>query len=168
MYRKLYDSPIGKLTIDADESCLVRLSFMEKPEQDGYCEKENSIIKQTEKWLDEYFSGSAPDSSELPIKPLGTDFQRSVWKILLKIPYGHMSTYGNIAKEIAAIRGIDKMSARAVGAAIGRNPIAIIIPCHRVIGACGHLTGFAGGMELKKKLLEIEGIKVSDDYKIIA
>lgn len=114
-------------------------------------------ILAAKKWLDIYFSGRAPDFTP-PLHPVGTPFQMEVWEILLTIPYGHSTTYGEIARQIAAQRGISRMSAQAVGGAVGRNKIDIIIPCHRVIGADGTLTGYTGGLDKKSRLLEIEGI----------
>lgn len=111
-------------------------------------------------WLDDYFTGNIPDFTP-PLSLKGTDFQMAVWKILLDIPYGQVVTYGDIAKKIAAQRGLKRMSAQAVGGAVGRNPISIIVPCHRVIGANGSLTGYAGGISNKIWLLEQEGIDIA-------
>ncbi|MDE6885799.1 MAG: methylated-DNA--[protein]-cysteine S-methyltransferase [Helicobacteraceae bacterium] len=118
-----------------------------------------SIFENTKMWLDIYFDNQIPPFTP-PLKATGSSFALSVWEILLKIPYGKSSTYGAIAKIIATQRGLKKMSAQAVGGAVGANPIAIIIPCHRVIGSNGTLTGYAGGLDIKKKLLEIEGFKL--------
>lgn len=124
--------------------------------------KEISVFKSANLWLKKYFSGENPPISNVPIKPLvGTQFQKIVWKILLEIPYGSTATYGEIAREVAGRLGKLKMSAQAVGQAVGQNPISIIIPCHRVIGANGNLTGYNGGIDVKIKLLEIEGIDTS-------
>lgn len=124
--------------------------------------KEISVFKSANLWLKKYFSGENPPVSSVPIKPLvGTQFQKIVWKILLEIPYGSTITYGEIAREAARRLGKLKMSAQAVGQAVGQNPISIIIPCHRVIGANGNLTGYNGGIDVKIKLLEIEGIDTS-------
>ncbi len=124
--------------------------------------KEISVFKSANLWLKKYFSGENPPISNVPIKPLvGTQFQKIVWKILLEIPYGSTATYGEIAREVAGRLGKLKMSAQAVGQAVGQNPISIIIPCHRVIGANGNLTGYRGGIDVKIKLLEIEGIDTS-------
>lgn len=112
---------------------------------------------QTAQWLDIYFAGNKPDFTP-PLNPSGSDFQHEVWKILLTIPYGGLMTYGDIAHTIAQRRGKEKMSAQAVGGAVGANPISIIIPCHRVIGAKGNLTGYAGGLKSKTDLLKLEGI----------
>ena len=124
--------------------------------------KEISVFKSANLWLKKYFSGENPPISNVPIKPLeGTPFQKIVWKILLEIPYGSTITYGEMAREAARRLGKLKMSAQAVGQAVGQNPISIIIPCHRVIGANGNLTGYRGGIDVKIKLLEIEGIDTS-------
>ena len=130
---------------------------------DGLAEKKDlPVFKSTYLWLKKYFSGENPPISNVPIKPLeGTPFQKIVWKILLEIPYGSTITYGEIAREAARRLGKSKMSAQAVGQAVGQNPISIIIPCHRVIGANGNLTGYNGGIDVKIKLLEIEGIDTS-------
>lgn len=115
------------------------------------------IFETTKLWLDCYFAGNIPDFTP-PLSLKGTEFQMTVWKILLDIPYGQVVTYGDIAKKIAVQRGLKRMSAQAVGGAVGRNPISIIVPCHRVIGANGSLTGYAGGMSNKIWLLGQEGI----------
>ena len=121
-------------------------------------EKNLVIFEKTIQWLERYFHGERPRITELQLAPQGSMFRKEVWKILCEIPYGEVLTYGEIAKMIAKKRGIERMSAQAIGGAVGHNPISIIIPCHRVIGSDGSLTGYAGGIELKKKLLEHEGI----------
>ena len=127
-------------------------------EQGGYFEEKNlAVFDQTRRWLDLYFSGREPGFTPA-LNPAGSAFRRAVWEILLKIPYGKTTTYGQIAREIAAARGLVKMSAQAVGGAVGHNEISIIIPCHRVIGAHGNLTGYAGGIDRKIKLLQLEGV----------
>ena len=127
-------------------------------EQSGYFEEKNLVVfDQTRRWLDLYFSGREPGFMPA-LNPVGSAFRRAVWEILLKIPYGKTTTYGQIAGEIAAARGLAKMSAQAVGGAVGHNEISIIIPCHRVIGAHGNLTGYAGGIDRKIKLLKLEGV----------
>ena len=126
--------------------------------QSGYFEERNlAVFDQTKRWLDLYFSGREPGFTPA-LNPAGSAFRRAVWEILLKIPYGKTTTYGQIAREIAAARGLAKMSAQAVGGAVGHNEISIIIPCHRVIGAHGSLTGYAGGIDRKIKLLQLEGV----------
>lgn len=127
-------------------------------EQGGYFEEKNlAVFDQTRRWLDLYFSGREPGFTPA-LNPAGSAFRRAVWEILLKIPYGKTTTYGQIAREIAAARGLAKMSAQAVGGAVGHNEISIIIPCHRVIGAHGSLTGYASGIDRKIKLLQLEGV----------
>lgn len=117
------------------------------------------VFARAKTWLDEYFAGEKPAISELPLAPAGSAFRKAVWEILCKIPYGKTVTYGGIAGEIAAQSGRVGFSAQAVGGAVGHNPISIVIPCHRVVGANGSLTGYAGGIENKIKLLRLEGIK---------
>ena len=112
-------------------------------------------------WLDRYFAGEKPGITELPLAPIGGEFRQSVWKILCEIPYGKVITYGGIAKKMAAKMGRERMSSQAVGGAVGHNPISIIIPCHRVVGSNGSLTGFSGGIQMKLKLLEFEGADTS-------
>lgn len=142
-----YDSPIGIITLVSDGASLTALQFAKL--QDLPNHQEFPVFATTHHWLDLYFSGIKPDFTP-PIKPQGTMFQQKVWRELLAIPYGQTTTYGAIAKRINC------RSAQAVGQAIHRNPIAIIIPCHRVIGADGSLTGYASGLEVKRKLLIIE------------
>lgn len=115
-------------------------------------------------WLDRYFAGERPLPSELPLKANATPFRRQVWDILERIPYGETVTYGDIAAEIARKTG-KKMSAQAVGGAVGHNPICVIVPCHRVMGAAGNLTGFGGGIDTKVKLLELEGVDMSTFFR---
>ena len=122
------------------------------------------IFDVTKKWLDQYFAGNKPNISELSMAPIGGVFQKSVWKILCQIPYGEVITYGEIAKKMARIMNKTRMSAQAVGGAVGHNPISIIIPCHRVVGSNGSLTGYAGGLQTKIKLLEIEGVDMNSFY----
>ncbi len=165
-YTAHYDSPIGGITLASDGTALTGLWFdgqkhyaatlagvpFEKPDL--------PVFVETYRWLDLYFAGQCPDFAP-PIAPTGTPFQHKVWEILLDIPYGKMTTYGEIAKRIvetvysSSLR-CTHMSPQAIGSAVGRNPIGIIIPCHRVIGAHGNLTGYAGGLERKKYLLEME------------
>ncbi|MGM9529892.1 MAG: methylated-DNA--[protein]-cysteine S-methyltransferase [Phascolarctobacterium sp.] len=115
----------------------------------------DAVLAKTKQWLDEYFAGHCPDFTP-PLKPQGTPFQELVWQLLLDIPYGATTTYGELAQAVAQRLGKERMSAQAVGQAVGRNPIAIIIPCHRVVGSKGQLTGYAGGLERKRALLELE------------
>ncbi|MBO5164304.1 MAG: methylated-DNA--[protein]-cysteine S-methyltransferase [Ruminococcus sp.] len=126
-------------------------------------EKETAVLKEAKRWLDIYFSGRKPDFTP-PVHMVGTEFQNEVWEILLRIPYGQTATYGEIAKELAEKHGIPKMSAQAVGGAVGRNKLSIIIPCHRVVGTNGSLTGYAGGIDKKIMLLELEGVDLKNLY----
>ena len=145
--KALYKSPIGIITLVSDGTSLTELNLGES--HDLMEQHKFSIFTETRRWLDLYFSGKKPDF--IPsLNPKGTPFQQKVWQELLKIPYGQTTTYGAIAKRIGC------RSAQAVGQAVHRNPIAIIIPCHRVIGADGSLTGYASGLDLKQKLLQIE------------
>lgn len=118
------------------------------------------MLERAKRWLDRYFAGERPVPQELPLAPAGSTFRQEVWKILCDIPYGEIVTYGEIAAKLARQLGRKSMSAQAVGGAVGHNPISVIIPCHRVVGADGSLTGYAGGIEKKRKLLRLEGIKV--------
>lgn len=160
-----YDSPLGGILLAADEIGLVGLWFDgEKYFADHlpgeYTERETPILSETKRWLDVYFAGSEPDFTP-PLHLIGSAFRRAVWGILLEIPYGETTTYGKIARQIAKKQGISRMSAQAVGGAVGHNEISIIIPCHRVVGTNGSLTGYAGGIHKKEKLLELEGVDTS-------
>jgi len=157
-----FNSPLGGILLAADEIGLTGLWFDgEKyyadhldPEHE---EKITPILEQTKQWLAIYFSGMEPDFMP-PIHMIGTSFQLAVWKILQKIPYGKTITYGEIAKQIAKQKGLSRMSAQAVGGAVGHNEISIIVPCHRVVGTNGSLTGYAGGIDKKVKLLTLEKV----------
>ena len=118
-------------------------------------------LRSAKVWLDRYFAGEQPRISELLLKPAGSPFRQAVWRILCDIPYGTVITYGEIARRMAAQMGRDHMSGQAVGGAVGHNPISIIIPCHRVVGSSGSLTGYAGGIDVKIKLLTHEGADLS-------
>ncbi len=160
-----YQSPLGKMLIAADDIGICGIWFEDqkfyaaKLNQD-YIELENEDIIQAKKWLDIYFSGKQPDFTP-KLHLVGTNFQLDVWNILLKIPYGKTTTYGNISQELVLKYHKEHMSAQAVGNAVGRNPISIIVPCHRVIGANGKLTGYAGGLDKKSKLLALEKLEYS-------
>ena len=155
------DTPLGTVLLSSDGDALTGLwfegqKFFGSTLSDEHIEQHVPVLEQTELWLRQYFSGKEPDFTP-PLSPAGTPFQKTVWDLLLTIPYGHIVTYGDIAAEIAKERGVEHFSSQAVGNAVARNPISIIIPCHRVIGADGTFTGYAGGLERKKKLLSIEG-----------
>lgn len=168
-YWTTYDSPVGLLTLCSNGLSLTALLFEKEitaQQRESLCRKDDlKIFTDTKDWLDRYFNGRKPDIEELDLSPSGSEFAMSVWKILRTIPYGKVITYGDIAKEMALIRDKKKMSAQAVGGAVGKNPISIILPCHRVIGAGGNLTGFGGGIDIKIKLLEHENVDMTGMYK---
>lgn len=155
-----YDSPLGGIEIAADHKGIIGLWFVgqkyfgEGLDRDSV-ELQTEVLEQARVWLDIYFSGAEAGFTP-PLHLQGTEFQRMVCRALLDIPYGHTIAYGEIAKSIAVQMGRDSMSAQAVGAAVGRNRISLIVPCHRVIGTNGNLTGYAGGIERKARLLELE------------
>lgn len=160
-----YTSPIGGITLASDGKFLTGLWFDGQKHFADTLSAENSeaelpIFEQTIRWLDIYFSGKAPDFTP-PLKMRTTPFGKAGWKIMLTIPYGETMTYGKIADRIAKKKGIERMSAQAVGGAVGRNSISLIIPCHRVIGTNGSLTGYAGGIDKKIKLLTLEKADLS-------
>ena len=164
-YIKHYDSPMGDLLLAADEQGLTGIWIKDQKYFGYYLDPEHEeadcpVFEKTIEWLDIYFEGRDPGFLP-PIHMVGTDFQKAVWEILLEIPYGKTTTYGKIAQQIAAKRGIARMSAQAVGGAVGHNEISIIIPCHRVVGTNGSLTGYAGGIDKKIRLLELEGVDMS-------
>lgn len=160
-YMYCHDTPLGNMLLTGDGENLTGLSFDSQKNlagslKDTYEEKKIPVFCQTIEWLDIYFNGKNPDFMP-SIKLAGTPFRMAVWKKLQQIPYGKTVTYGQIAKEIAAEKGIARMSAQAVGGAVGHNPVAILVPCHRVMGVDGSLTGYAGGIERKEELLAYEG-----------
>lgn len=159
-YTSKYQSPLGEIMIAADEEGLTGLWFVGQKYFALYLDKENEekevpVLKDAKKWLDIYFSGKEPNFN-LPLHFTGTDFQNEVWEILYSISYGKTMTYGEIANIIAKKKGLKRMSAQAVGGAVGKNPISIIVPCHRVVGTNGSLTGYAGGISKKIELLKME------------
>ena len=159
-YTHHYISPLGGITMASDGEYLTGLWF---DGQKYYAdtlhaqheEKDLDVFRRTDNWLDIYFSGKEPDFTP-PLRMKGTEFRQEVWQILPTIPFGKTMTYGAIAKILADRRGTDSMSAQAVGGAIGHNPISLIIPCHRVVGTNGALTGYAGGLDKKSWLLDME------------
>ena len=157
-----YDAPYGRYVLAAEDGALTGLWLegqkyfpSDLPEPSG---EEAEIFAHTRRWLDAYFGGRQPDVSALPLVPKGSAFAQSVWQLLLEIPYGQTVTYGQLAKRLAEQRGLPHMSAQAVGGAVGHNPISILIPCHRVLGAKNQLTGYAGGLDVKTFLLTLEGV----------
>lgn len=161
LFKTEYNAPIGTLTLVGNGEFLTGVYFG-KPVKFDNLPQNSEMFDETEKWLDIYFSGKEPDFMP-KIYTCGSVFQESVWKILRNIEYGKLTTYGEIAKKMETSNG-KRVSAQAVGGAVGHNPISILIPCHRVIGANGNLTGFSGGMENKIRLLEIEGVDMKKLY----
>ena len=158
-----YDSPLGTLTVAAEGEALTALVIaVQKCEERHLAgegrERETPVLHQAKTWLDRYFALQRPDPADLPLSPKGSAFQQRMWRELLRIPYGRTESYGNLAKKLGS-------SAWALGSAVGRNPLSIIIPCHRVLGADGSLTGYAGGLENKEKLLKLEGIYVDKERR---
>ena len=157
--------PLGGILLAADEIGLTGLWF------DGqkyfarglpaeHIEQDTPVLAEARRWRDVYFTGRAPDFMP-PLHPIGSAFRQAVWDILLRIPYGQTTTYGAIARQLAETMGLPRMSAQAVGGAIGHNEISILIPCHRVVGMNGSLTGYAGGIDKKVRLLTLERADMS-------
>lgn len=164
-YNSEFDSPVGILTLCSNGENLVGLwlkgqkYFMDSVRGFNIIQNDNlKIFTDTKMWLVDYFNGIERYSRELALAPIGGEFRQMVWNELCKIPYGKTITYGELANRIAKFRGLEKMSAQAVGTAIGHNPISIIIPCHRVVGKNGQLAGYAGGIDVKAKLLKLENV----------
>lgn len=164
IYTTYYNSPVGRLLLAEENGALTGLwiegqkYFPDLQTEESRKNAETEVLRQTQEWLERYFHKEKPRISELVLAPAGSSFRRAVWKILCEIPYGEVTTYGEISRKIAADMGRDHMSAQAVGGAVAHNPISIIIPCHRVVGTNGSLTGYAGGIEKKQKLLALEGV----------
>lgn len=165
LYYKKLASPLGEITLRSDGEALTGLWFADDKHYGakdiaGAALADLNVFMQAEAWLAEYFAGREPKVS-VPLKLQGSEFQMQVWRLLQDIPYGRLVTYGDVAKKIAAQKGLARMSAQAVGGAVGHNPLCIIIPCHRVVGANGSLTGYGGGMWRKVRLLELEKVDMS-------
>lgn len=169
-YSTHYQSPLGSLMLASDGDNIVGLWLEGQKYFAGTVAEEMAarpdlpVLVAAKEWLDNYFSGQKPAISDLSLAPQGGAFRRAVWDILCQIPYGEVITYGEIAKMMAAQTNKAGMSAQAVGGAVGHNPISIIVPCHRVVGANGSLTGYAGGIGKKIRLLEHEGVDISRLY----
>jgi methylated-DNA-[protein]-cysteine S-methyltransferase len=146
-----FQSPVGTLGLFSNGTHLTRITFGDEPVADGDLEGDDAALTACAQQLTDYFAGRRRHF-DLPLAAAGTAFQRSVWSALFEIPYGALRSYGEIAQRINKPRAV-----RAVGAANGRNPLPIVVPCHRVIGSDGSLTGFVGGLEVKRFLLELEG-----------
>ena len=166
-YSTTVPSPMGAITLASDGDNLAALwlkgqKYYGDTINETLLEKDDiPIFIATKKWLDRYFAGHNPSISELPLGPIGGAFRQGVWSLLCEIPYGEVVTYGDIAKKMAIKMNKERMSSQAVGGAVGHNPISIIIPCHRVVGSNGSLTGYGGGIGRKIKLLELEGVDMS-------
>lgn len=163
-----YESPLGGILLAADEEGLVGLWFEGQKYFAAHMDAQTDetctpMIREAGRWLDAYFEGKTPDFTP-PLHPSGTQFQLAVWKLLLSIPYGETTTYGALAARLAAQMGRESMSAQAVGGAVGHNPVSVIIPCHRVVGTGGSLTGYAGGVERKRRLLELERVDMTSFF----
>lgn len=158
-------SPVGRLTLASDGENLVGLwlegqKYFGQPLLPGACVQDGglAVFRAARQWLDAYFAGEQPCPGALPLRPAGSAFRQQVWALLCRIPYGATTTYGALAARLAAQMGRPSMSSQAVGGAVGHNPISIIIPCHRVVGSHGSLTGYAGGLAAKARLLAHEGV----------
>ena len=165
LYYKKLAPPLGEITLRSDGEALTGLWFADDKHYGakdiaGAALADLDVFTQAEEWLAEYFAGREPKVS-VPLKLQGSEFQMQVWRLLQDIPYGRLVTYGDIAKKIAAQKSVARMSAQAVGGAVGHNPLCIIVPCHRVVGANGSLTGYGGGMWRKVRLLELEKVDMS-------
>lgn len=168
MYSTTYLSPIGVITLACDDDNLIGLwiegqKYHSNTITEAIYEKDDMpVFNAVKNWLDKYFAGEKPAISNLRLAPIGGEFRQNVWSILCEIPYGEVITYGDIAKKMAVKMGKERMSGQAVGGAVGHNPISIIIPCHRVVGSNGSLTGYSAGVNKKIKLLELEGADMSN------
>lgn len=166
-YSATAPTPVGTVTMASDGENLVGLWIEGQKYHGGTIADELvpneslPLFEAVKNWLDRYFAGLRPAVTELPLAPVGGAFRQGVWDILCQIPYGSIVTYGDIAREMAVRMGKTSMAGQAVGGAVGHNPISIIIPCHRVVGATGSLTGYAGGIRIKVRLLELEGADLS-------
>lgn len=164
-YVQHYASPLGDILLASDETALIGLwiedgRFFAETLPAKCLQRETHVLAETKRWLDVYFSGEEPGFTP-PLNPAGSEFRQAVWRLLLDIPYGQTTTYGAIADSLVKQRGVAKMSAQAVGGAVGHNEISIIIPCHRVVGTNGNLTGYGSGLSNKIKLLQLEGVDTS-------
>lgn len=162
IYTSTYTSPIGDILLASQNNELIGLWFKGQKYYMNYLKEEieekndEETLMKAKKWLDRYFKGEKPSIKELSLNPDGSEFRKKVWQILCEIPYGQTLTYKEIALKLAKENGLNSMSAQAVGSAVGHNLISIIIPCHRVIGSNGKLTGYAGGLDKKEYLLKLE------------
>lgn len=171
IYTAKYNLPIGQVLVASRNGKLIGLwvegqKYYLGDLKDNIKENEREeILIKTKKWLDRYFDNKHPKIEELEIELIGSEFRKSVWKLLCEIEYGKVTTYSDISKKLMKILNKEKMSAQAVGNAVSHNPISIIIPCHRVIGKNGKLVGYAGGIDKKIKLLEHENVDKNNLFK---
>ena len=161
MYYCTYKSKIGLLYLISDGESLIGCylegqKYFPNNIDNYYLNEELSILAKSKDWLEKYFNGENPSIDEIPLNYIGTEFRKKVWEVLKDISYGELVTYKHIAEKIAKAKGLETMSAQAVGGAVGHNPLLIFIPCHRVIGVDGSLTGYAAGLENKRILLNLE------------
>lgn len=168
IYQTAYDSPMGRIWLAEKDGALAgawfegQKYFRDSIKEESVKKADSRVLDQTKAWLDRYFRGERPSVQELSLAPEGSEFRQEVWKLLLRIPYGKVTTYKELARQMAASRGLAGMSAQAAGGAVAHNPISVIIPCHRVVGTDGGLTGYAGGLDKKTALLTLEGISVEN------
>ena len=168
IYTCYYDSPVGKLLLAEKDDALAGLwiegqkYFLGSIQEETKEKADSAVFNHAKEWLNRYFDGEKPPVSELKLSPMGSEFRKVVWNALCKIPYGKITTYGTITKKLAASHGISEKAAQAVGGAVAHNPISIIIPCHRVVGVKGNLTGYAGGLDRKVWLLAHEGVDLDE------
>ena len=164
VYTCNYNSFVGKILLAERDGALTGLwiegqkYFLASIQEEMKERSDSAALNRTKEWLDSYFKGEKPPISELTLAPMGSEFRKAVWKILCEVPYGETITYGEIARQLSVSRGASSKSAQAVGQAVAHNPISIIIPCHRAVGTNGSLTGYAGGIERKIRLLKHEGV----------
>ena len=156
----LYPSPLGDIRLTVRGGALAEAHFCRPGDPAPVC-REDPLLDQAARWLDRYFAGDRPGPGAIPLAPAGTPFQRAVWQLLREIDYGQSTTYGALARTLMQRQGLSAMSAQAIGGAVGRNPIAVFIPCHRVLGKNGQLTGYAAGLDRKEYLLRLEQIPFS-------
>ncbi len=161
-YIKYISTTVGKIGIIEEDGKIVQVAIGKESIQNDVMQKDTKVLLEATKQLTQYFEGKRKEFN-LPINLKGTEFMKKVWNELEKIPYGKTMTYGEIARILADRRGIDRMAAQAVGQAVGKNPVCILVPCHRVLGQCQRLTGYAGGLERKKALLTLEGAEFLPD-----
>ena len=163
IYTASYSSPLGDMLLAQKDGALIGLWFEGQKYygaaiSDAMPKNDDKTSVKVKRWLDRYFAGQKPDAAELALAPAGSDFRQAVWAVLREIPYGKTISYGDIARTLAKRKGFARVSARAVGGAVAHNPVSVIIPCHRVVGSDGKLTGYAGGIDKKIKLLASEGV----------